>query len=429
MALGVVQLGLAIVGFCITQITRIPCSSEFYSKADVLLLSVVVISQLGDVLGLLCCCYIFSHKRTSIVDNDPQYKEFDESLEVWKSRCNYLCKGAQYCTCNLFGGGNITEDLETVARVLTMFFHHEGFLDVVPSDVVAGIVLVRLQQRALKKSYSSSFNTGSQASSGSDLGSRRNPLASRSISMTPSISGELADEENLLSSSPRSGVSGSEREDPSLIRELRNTLSSDVDIVENFSHYAPYFLAVYTTYLLMYMKPCTGCCLMGYECIATSEGCCCSCLGQKEFTVEGDNCCSTHHAAMMAVVRKNQAHLIYTSLENRSFPPFAIFCDVSKLSVVISVRGTMSLEDCVRDIDIQPVEMVAAGEKYGFDGEVGMLTEGCLMQQWLSENFFEQAQPWGMRIDYWVKCHQRAIIVVAVVLILYILQITICILL
>jgi hypothetical protein len=37
-----------------------------------------------------------------------------------------------------------------VAKVLTTFFHHDGFLDVVPSDVVAGIILVRLQQRRAK---------------------------------------------------------------------------------------------------------------------------------------------------------------------------------------------------------------------------------------------------------------------------------------
>jgi hypothetical protein len=43
-----------------------------------------------------------------------------------------------------------------VAAILSDFFHHEGFLDVVPSDVVAGILLVRFQQRiaAIKVSHS-----------------------------------------------------------------------------------------------------------------------------------------------------------------------------------------------------------------------------------------------------------------------------------
>jgi hypothetical protein len=40
--------------------------------------------------------------------------------------------------------------LMLVGVVLSDFFHHEGFLDVVPSDVFAGIILLRFQQRAKK---------------------------------------------------------------------------------------------------------------------------------------------------------------------------------------------------------------------------------------------------------------------------------------
>lgn len=48
-----------------------------------------------------------------------------------------------------------SSDRVVVAAILSDFFHHEGFLDVVPSDVVAGILLVRFQQRiaALKVFY------------------------------------------------------------------------------------------------------------------------------------------------------------------------------------------------------------------------------------------------------------------------------------
>lgn len=82
-------------------------------------------------------------------------------IDKWEKRCKSLCRGLQYCTCNIFGGSGITEDLDAgiitithdllsqylVAAIFSDFFHHEGFLDVVPSDVVAGILLVRFQQR------------------------------------------------------------------------------------------------------------------------------------------------------------------------------------------------------------------------------------------------------------------------------------------
>jgi hypothetical protein len=60
------------------------------------------------------------------------------TMQIWETRCRYLCNTMRFLTCNLFGGGRIGEELESVARVLTAFFHHEGFLDVVASDVVAG---------------------------------------------------------------------------------------------------------------------------------------------------------------------------------------------------------------------------------------------------------------------------------------------------
>jgi hypothetical protein len=56
----------------------------------------------------------------------------------------------QLLTCNLFGGAGVGDDLATVGRVFSNFFHHEGFLDVVPSDVMAGFLLVRFQQKITK---------------------------------------------------------------------------------------------------------------------------------------------------------------------------------------------------------------------------------------------------------------------------------------
>jgi len=122
-ALGIAQISLAVLGFCITDLSEFPCSTDFYERADKLLLSVVVISQLIDVLGLLCCCYMFSHKAA---DSLQSRRDYDETIDGWKARCKCLCKSLQLCTCNLFGGSNISEDLETVARVLTNFFHHDG---------------------------------------------------------------------------------------------------------------------------------------------------------------------------------------------------------------------------------------------------------------------------------------------------------------
>lgn len=33
-------------------------------------------------------------------------------IKKWEERCRSVCRGLQYCTCNLFGGSGIAEDLD-----------------------------------------------------------------------------------------------------------------------------------------------------------------------------------------------------------------------------------------------------------------------------------------------------------------------------
>jgi len=135
-------------------------------------------------------------------------------------------------------------------------------------------------------------------------------------------------------------------------RLMQPVNQGDAALLAEFCHYAPYFLAAYSSFLLVYMKPLTSGCLMCYECTASDGLCCCACKPKAKVS-EGDNLCSTHQAATLAFIRENDAELVYSCFENVLYPPFAIFLDRKKMAVIISVRGTMSLEDCVRDLDIQ----------------------------------------------------------------------------
>ena len=162
--LGFCQFVLAIVGLIVISAhSTIPCVSDFksYQHYDIILLSVVVITQFVDITSLMCCCYAFSANKED--DSDPLDEHY--AATIWEGRCKLLMNMLQICTCNIFGGSNVEEDLNTVARVLTNFFHHDGFLDVVPSDVVAGIILVRIQQRARRlPSYTNLANYSLNAS-------------------------------------------------------------------------------------------------------------------------------------------------------------------------------------------------------------------------------------------------------------------------
>lgn len=52
----------------------------------------------------------YSSVRPSIV---IQRQEGD--IAKWEKRCQSLCRGLQYCTCNIFGGSGIAEDLDAGA--------------------------------------------------------------------------------------------------------------------------------------------------------------------------------------------------------------------------------------------------------------------------------------------------------------------------
>lgn len=48
--------------------------------------------------------------------------------------------------------------------------------------------------------------------------------------------------------------------------------------------------------------------------------------------------------------------------------PYCIMVDHVWRCVVISIRGTMSLDDCLIDLQAEPTSMSEAGRRWGFDG-------------------------------------------------------------
>ena len=79
--LGCIQFILAIFGiFIVSAHSFIPCSGLFQNSQtyDLILLSVIVITQIVDISSLACCCYAFSANKES-----EQYTEdYDEAASA-----------------------------------------------------------------------------------------------------------------------------------------------------------------------------------------------------------------------------------------------------------------------------------------------------------------------------------------------------------
>jgi hypothetical protein len=91
-----------------------------------------------------------------------------------------------------------------------------------------------------------------------------------------------------------------------------------------------------------------------------------------------------NHTGLNHLTKNTKSEVIYASYHNDlSAKPFAIFLNHEQHSVVITIRGSLSLEDVITDVNSDPIEMTAAGERWGFDGR-GRFAHGGFLNVALS---------------------------------------------
>lgn len=371
--LGALQLMCAIFGLIsLTAHSEMPCNNSFeQSSLTRAFITVVVVSQLIDVFSMVCCCYMFSANK---IDEDHHHQEpKDESwaLNTWENRCRRYTRQIQICSCNIFGGSNITEGFDEVAKVLTDFFHHDGFLDVVPSDVVAGIVLVRIEQRTVRRVVSHVEEQGGPAS-------KRNFEISKS---TTNPANDQVEHERITNGyhdvDVESGQGAAfDRSFSGIANNQRQpNFNVDLETLECISRCSVFALAIYTHLIVVYMRPCTGICRLC--CGASANSCdggagkspCCTCCltsGDEGRTrgpgtvVEGDNFCGLNYTGLSIITDNlKNTELVYVSFKNDIMHKvYAVFLDHEKEQVVIAIRGTLSLEDCITDVICEPAPVI-----------------------------------------------------------------------
>jgi sn1-specific diacylglycerol lipase len=64
-----------------------------------------------------------------------------------------------------------------------------------------------------------------------------------------------------------------------------------------------------------------------------------------------------------------EGKLVSLSMRNTEHAkPFGIVVDHSKRSVVVAIRGSLSIEDVITDLQVEASPLKRLGEKFGFDG-------------------------------------------------------------
>uniref|UniRef100_A0A8B9HSQ4 Diacylglycerol lipase-alpha n=1 Tax=Astyanax mexicanus TaxID=7994 RepID=A0A8B9HSQ4_ASTMX len=197
---------------------------------------------------------------------------------------------------------------DAYSEVASLFAEFFRDLDIVPSDIIAGLVLLRQRQRAKRSAILDQPNNDILA---------------------------------FLSGMP---VTRSTR-----YLDLKN--STEMAMYKEVCYYMLFAMAAYGWPMYLLRKPACGLCRLLSSCTCTSGSG--SRLSQS-VTVEEDNCCGCN---VLAIRRQfldrdlKQVQIVYTSCHDAVYEtPFFVAVDHGKKKVVISIRGTLSPKDALTDL-------------------------------------------------------------------------------
>ncbi|XP_010888803.2 sn1-specific diacylglycerol lipase alpha [Esox lucius] len=197
---------------------------------------------------------------------------------------------------------------DAYSEVASLFAEFFRDLDIVPSDIIAGLVLLRQRQRSNR---------------GAILDQANNDILA------------------FLSGMPVTRYTK--------YLDLKNSM--EMGMYKEVCYYMLFAVAAYGWPMYLMRKPACGLCRLASTCHCTSgTG---SRLSQSVM-VEEDNCCGCN---VLAIRRHfldrelKQVHIVYTSCHDAVYEtPFFVAVDHGKKKVVISIRGTLSPKDALTDL-------------------------------------------------------------------------------
>ncbi|XP_077144058.1 diacylglycerol lipase-alpha [Ranitomeya variabilis] len=218
-----------------------------------------------------------------------------------------------------------------IAYLFAEFFRD---LDIVPSDIIAGLVLLRQRQRAKRNAVLDEANNDILA---------------------------------FLSGMPVT------RKTKYL--DLKNT--QEMQRYKEVCYYMLFALAAYGWPMYLIRKPTCGICRLAGAC----SSCCCPCSTRPRFapgvTIEEDNCCGCNAIAIKRHFldeNMNMVDIVYTSCHDAVYEtPFFVAVDHEKKKVVISIRGTLSPKDALTDLTGDAERLPVEGHHGTWLGHKGMV--------------------------------------------------------
>lgn len=262
--------------------------------------------------------------------NWRQRKVLRAYQDSWDHRCRLLfcCMGKSDDARNSFSD---------IARLLSEFFRD---LDVVPSDVVAGLVLLRKYQKL----------------------NRQDIVKSSKNDVYEFLSG--------VPITPRT-------------RFLQLSSLEGKEEFEKIVHYMRFALAIYGWPMFVVssssIEVCKMCPLLRcWRCCFSSEG---------EPEVVEDNCCGCNVAAFRMMAPSEGLDLVYVTYHvDVGETPFFVALDHRRRAIVISIRGTLSMKDVITDLNAESEPLPMDTIKEDWLGHKGMVSAAEYIRRKLRED-------------------------------------------
>ncbi|KAI5716122.1 hypothetical protein M8J76_001323 [Diaphorina citri] len=328
------EIVLNVMGTMWTFTELIQCSSEHYTKTVVEFLVCFNWVMLGlTIFGFAMVLDPIGSVKTN-KDGTPanaQPASPDVTLETLRARkiTRIWVRRFRWFFCWIIRDEHSHEAFSQVATLFSSLFRNT---DLVPSDIITGCILLRVRQKR-----------------------------------------ESREQRRLA-----------------LLLEQRYKCSSDLNEVfadapkwmslKKAKHYLELSMAAYGWPFVMYRYCFSGCFKLARQ--AT----CCACIRTKPTIIKGDNCCLCNLAGVKYMSRMTSNDILYCSFKNHIFElPFCVMTDHGNKSIVVSIRGSISMRDIFTDLCAVSDKLEGEGIPPDTQAHKGMLMSANYIKKTLEE--------------------------------------------
>ncbi|XP_076236236.1 diacylglycerol lipase-beta [Calliopsis andreniformis] len=297
---------------------KVECGYDHYTTSVVQALVLFDWILIGlTVFGL---ALIFDPLGSMANKNLESLDEHSKASSIWLRRFKFLWWMQKD------EGAN--ETFQHVAGLITALFRGT---DLVPSDVVAGCILLRIRQKRETHEL------------------RRLNLLERPA-YTSDVSTIFSDTPSWMS-------------------------------LENALHYINLSMACYGWLFVLYKHMCTG-----YFHIIRNLTCC-ACFRRKHTAIHGDNCCYCYLAGVKYLSDLSVDDILFASFKNHLCEvPYCVVVDHKTNNIVVVIRGSLSLRDIFTDIAADSEIFDCDGVPPGLMAHRGMIIGAKVILKQLNEN-------------------------------------------